>query len=392
MQMDGINRKDISEEKSKCPLIDRYNFALNWLLNSGIQNLNNDLNIGGYYSWYKSETKEFQHLYPEITGYALTWLHNLISQYCFENIEYKIKAENAFTWLEKQATFSKRGVKSRYNYNSNELTESKSYVFDTGMVLFGVTNIYKLFKNDKYLIYAKNIADYILNMQKEDGSFYAFYNNKTGKKIDSSKTWSSQSGGYHAKLSLGLLNLFEITSDPSYKASAINCCEYALTTQEENGRFITHRKEKHTYLHPHCYTLEGLFYAGVELGNKNYLNSALNGLKWSISGQMQSGGIPFIYYTNDGWGKYEHSDVLAQILRLGVLFLDESYENKVKQLLNRLVQFQDLSSDLHSKGGFHYGFDEMGHEIFHINSWCTMFSIQAMKLCLNRKSTTQSMI
>jgi hypothetical protein len=378
---------EVSEvlESFESHLNTRLHLAQNWILNSGIQLVNNSKNKGGFCSWYDPEKKDYPYLYPEMTGYAITALLYLRNFYSDLDSLLENRAELASNWLITRATYKCGGVKQRHSCHENPHPKNDvSYTFDAGMVLFGITNLYRVKKEAKYLNYAKKLGNFLLNMQKDDGSFYAFLDLKTGLKIDSFAKWSTQSGAFHAKLALSLLNLYEITDDVLYRESARRICEYALLLQEDDGRFITNKIKKDTTLHPHCYAVEGLLFAGNRLGNNRYLDGGKRGVEWVFSGQKENGGIPNMYYHKKGWGQFERSDVLAQVLRLGSLVLDRWYDEKLRKLITRLLSFQEMEGDLARKNGFCFGTDENGTNFNHMNCWSTMFAMQAIRMYIQR--------
>ena len=356
--------------------------AKEWLLQSGIQNIGEDkTTTGGFHSWYDGQGG-YPYVYSEITGYATTTLLHL------NNLEVgKIlvdRAELAAGWLMNQATHPCGGVRTRYFYkNPPEGYDWKNgiiYAFDTGMVLFGIANLCSETGKREYLDYAKSLADFLLGMQKDDGSFYAYYDPRTKEKVDIPDKWSTQSGAYHAKLALGLLKLSEIAEDNRYRESARKVCEYALGFQQPDGRFITFRKEGDTHMHPHCYTGEGLLFASERLNEPRFEQAVKKAAEWSIGEQLPSGGTPSMYYRDSGAGQWERTDELAQVLRLGLLTLDDSYQDKLSKLADRLLSFQDQSAEPAKCGGFKYGFGEEGRKFDHTNSWCTMFALQALQM------------
>lgn len=359
-------------------LDDKIELAKNWLLYSGIQNISEEKRFnGGINSWYDVNNKNYPYIFSEIIGYGITTL--MFLDRIFLNPIFTERAELATHWLIDNATQEAGGIKTRYYYNKSDWENELLYTFDTGMVLFGVINLYLKTKKEEYLTYAKRLTDFLLSLQKEDGSFYAIYDPKTKEKIDKEDTWSTQSGSYHAKLSLGLLNLFDITKDEKYKKSAVNICKYALTKQELNGRFITFRGTKNTFLHPHCYSAEGLLYTGTYLKEKKFIDAAKKATTWALTSQLENGGIPNIYYEKQkSFSKHECTDEMSQVLRLGCLTLDKNYEEKLEELIERISQLQKSVGDKKVKGGFIYGFDIKGQKYEHLNSWCTMFALQAM--------------
>ena len=61
--------------------------------------------------------------------------------------------------------------------------------------------------------------------------------------------------------------------------------DWSLTLQLPDGRFRIHADSQKTRLHPHCYILEGLLYAGSALGEEKYTDAARRGAEWLASVQ-----------------------------------------------------------------------------------------------------------
>lgn len=375
-------------KKETFKTIDRVNLAKGWLLNSGIQNIDKDEKInGGFNSWYDITDKSYPFIYSEITGYAITTLLYL-NKIRGEKILVK-RAILAANWLIKNAFHRCGGVKTRYYYDKSSAPLSYSfegeiiYIFDNGMVLFGLLNLFRETGGAKYLDAAKKIANFLIKSQKQNGLFYATYNAQTNEFEDPLQKWSTQSGSYHAKLALSLLGFYDIVKKGVYKERAKKICYRALKFQNKNGRFITFRDSAGTHLHPHSYSAEGLLYAGIKLNKERFIVSAAKACKWALNYQLDNGGLPSLFID----GKFvfhERSDVLAQILRLGMILcqlerLDEEYIVKLKKLKRRLCSFQYLGNKNKDQiGGFFYGFEN--NRLNHLNSWCTMFALQAINM------------
>ncbi|MFH1420618.1 MAG: DapH/DapD/GlmU-related protein [Candidatus Aenigmatarchaeota archaeon] len=364
--------------------IDPIKSSKNWLLFSGIQNITADTRTdGGFNSWYDADTGTYPYIYSEITGYGITTL-----LYLYNKNKEEILLEHAkmaADWLINVAVHATGGVKTRfyYKYANNSADEQNFYSFDSeiiysfdnGMVMYALTNLYKLTGIDAYLEHAKKIANFLLGMQKSDGLFYATYNAKTGELGDTQDKWSTQSGSYHAKVAMGLIDLYEVCGDERYLNSAIKICNAALLLQKPEGRFISFSDSGATHMHPHSYSAEGLLYAGIKLGNNEYLEAARRATEWALAMQLETGGVPCI--VADEVNKNERSDTLAQTLRLAALLLSSgliNHKTKIDELRKRLLGFQ------HRNGGFIYGSDETGKKMNHTNSWCTMFALQALDL------------
>lgn len=351
--------------------------ARNWLIESSIQDTSGEgCRAGGVNSWYDLDTGRYPHIYPESTGYAVTtfiYLNRLK-----RNAELIKKAKLAADWLIGY-DMENGTVKTRDCYSEEKTGNGFTYAFDNGIVICGLANLYKETRDEKYLKAAEKIAEFVIGkMQKEDGSFYAIYDSQKDELIDTEEKWSTQSGSYHAKLAIGFLKLYDTTRNEKYKESAEAVCREALKMQLPEGRFVSHRDTKATHIHPHCYSAEGLLYAGLKLGNERFIEAAEKATKWAIDNLREDGGTNCLY--NNCFEGCERSDTLAQVLRLGAVFwmmgkLSEDQLKKMEKLKDRLLSFQHMRGD--QKGGFIYA-EEDGVKVAHLNSWCTMFAIQAL--------------
>ena len=375
----------MTEEKNSANTVD---LAKEWLLNSGIQNVGKDAKInGGFNSWFDFKNKNYPYIYSEITGYGISSLL-FINKAQPDKILME-RAKLAADWLMKFAIHESGGVRTRYYYEKNSYPKEYSFdnglmfVFDSGMVMYGFVMLYKETKDEKYLKAAEKIAEFLMKCYKGNGLFYAAYDSQKDNFIDDVKKWSYQSGSFHCKVALGLLELSEINDEDSYKKAAIDLCKTTVEMQEEDGKFETFRGIGDTNLHPHLYSTEGLTYVGIKLNNENFLRSAARACEWVLKSQMKNGGIPCMFVK----GKFvqeERSDVLAQTLRIASILAEmnildvEDLNKKLKKLKARLITFQNLHED--QKGGFFYGSDETGKRLDHLNSWCTMFAVQAVNM------------
>jgi len=372
------------------PFSDSITLAKNWLLDSGIQNIDKEEKLnGGFNSWYDINKKNYYYIYSEITGYGIsTFL--FLDKFLDDNILVD-RAELAANWIIEVAMHKNGGVKTRYYFYEEEGQKNYSfdseilYTFDTGMVLNGMVSLYRKTKNKKYLDCSLKLVDFLMNkVMKVDGSFYAYLDAKKISLVDTEDKWSTQSGSYHAKLVIGFVDLYETTKDEKFKEIAMKICDNAFTYQESDGRFVTFRDSKNTHMHPHCYSAEGLLYAGIKLNVTRYVESAKKAIIWALDNQLESGGVSPLYVKdNYKFIRNERTDTLAQVLRLGSLLikynnLDGKYINNLEKLKERLLSFQEKEGQ--QKGGFKYGFDENGKKLDHLNSWCSMFAVQALIL------------
>ena len=360
--------------------------AKNWLLNSGIQNLEGD-HKGAFNSWYDVNKNAYEYAYSEITGYGIStllFLYNLESNNIFLD-----RAKLAADWLINKASHKSGGVLTRYFYREAKFMGSfeneEIFSFDCGMVLNGMTSLYEITKDKKYLDFCIKLADFMTDkMQKTDGSFYAVYDAKNNRLIDDGEKWSTQSGCLHAKHSIGLIKLYESTKNEKYLESAKRVCDNSLKYQKSNGRFVTFSKTGYTLFHPHCYAAEGLYVAGNYFKDKKYLESSRKSIVYLFNNQLPNGGVPSLF-KDEEFVEFERSDILSQALRMGALFQKDVGEDKLSKLESRLLEFQEMKHPT-QKGAFKYGYDDLGNKYDHANSWCTMFAIQALTALENKES------
>jgi len=362
-----------------------FDLAVKWLAESGIQSQG-----GGVYSWYDINAKDYPYLYSEITGYAITSFLFIYS--ITKDKSYIDKADKAAQWIINHAVHECGGVRTRL-YSQPALSDNdysfeaeRIFSFDTGMVLYGLINLYTKTSNKKYLKLSLKMADFLTDtMQSTDGSIFPAYDARSGKISESYDKWSNQRGSFHSKAGLGFTDMFIATSDKKYKNSAIKICEYALTMQDGSGRFITDKKSGTTNLHPHCYSSEGLWYTGTHLDIPEFRESAKKATEW-LYGKLKEDGLYELYDPlRDGFNELQRTDVLAQALRLGMIF--SMPEDKISMLKNRLLEYQNTDRDKHESGGFYYSKDKAC-----INSWCSMFAIQALWMSDNRAFDSKELL
>lgn len=347
--------------------------AADWILDSGIQS-----DEGGFYAWYDLEKQSYSFLYSEITGYAITtllFLHKTRNdERCLE------KAIKAATWINSQASCASGAVRTRLYEDDDQADSQYSFCgdnvfsFDMGMVLYGMINLYKATGDETYLESSQRMADFLLgNMRKEDGSFYPICSAETLLKQESFDKWSNQSNSFHAKICLGLVDLYDITRESSYIDAVNRICDFALSRQEACGRFVTNQEDGTTHLHPHCYSAEGLLYAGGYMNSDKFINAAERATAW-IYDNVTEGKIDELYDPGpDCFNDFQRSDVLAQSLRLGAVFGADT--GKMEGLRSYLLKHQYLGDHDGQTGGFFYC--KKGKDL---NSWCTMFGLQALAM------------
>jgi len=357
-------------ETKKDPL----DLATDWLLSSGIQS-----KAGGFHSWYDLEKKDHSYLYSEITGYGITAL--LFLSELLKDKKIIKKAEKAAEWIERIAIHPCGGVRTRlYKEDSRadaaySFSGARIFSFDTGMVLYGLISLYKVTNKKRHLDIATKLGDFIIDkMQNSDGSLSPIYDANIEELIEPCDKWSSQSGAFGAKVSMGITDLYRVTKKEKYKEASLKLCNHAISLQDKSGRFITDRLSGSTHVHPHSYAAEGLWYTGTCLDEDKFIRSARGATEW-IFNHLASSGINELYSPiENSFNDFMRTDILAQSMRLGIIF---SIKEKIEKLKDLLMGYQYTSGG--QRGGFLYSVDDK-----HLNSWCSMFALQALALYKNK--------
>lgn len=362
--------------------------AVSWLLGSGIQHLKGQEKFrGGVAAWYELDERRYPFLYSEITGYALTaflFLHRLKPRK-----ELIRGASLAARWLLRHAFNKDGGVKTRlylakdYVSPNYSFDQGRVYAFDAAMVGYGLLQFFKVSGEEAYRkAFERSLEFLVCRMRKKDGTFYPYFDPRSGRCGEDFEKWSDQGGSFHAKLALFLIDAYRLTKEEAYRRYALQLLDAARKTQMRDGRFITGKKDGSTHLHPHAYTLEGLLYGGVHLGRKEYVDAALRGLEWTFGGVSADGSVSSLY----GGGTFSHherSDIVAQVLRIAsILYALRPRELQSRLLIlerikNHLLLFQ-YHGDTNQTGGFLYGSATDGLLRAHLNSWATMFAVQGL--------------
>jgi hypothetical protein len=353
---------------------------MNWLLYSDIR-IKNGPNKGALYGWKDLSSRSFPFIYSEITGYAITFFSWIASE--FGNPDALRAAIDSSDWIAKNMRSYLVVAKPPGSLNqSNELSDLY-YSFDNGMIIIGLLNLHKITKDSGILKLAENMTQALIGRffdgEKIIPRLDYSYNPIMKEDVDGIVKWSTISGPYHSKLSIGLLEMSRLINNPRYVQVSNSICEYALKLQESKGQFITNPGSDVVYLHPHLYACEGLIYSGLKQPNEDHYNAGLKGLKWAVD-QLVSRNVDALL-RNTRKGSAEQSDCTAQLLRLLVLcrssltdfYTDSKLNNVIDRLDSRLLEFYIPAGG--GQGAMRYQFT-----LDTACSWCTMFSTQALNL------------
>jgi uncharacterized protein YyaL (SSP411 family) len=344
--------------------------AIEWIIESGVQDTN-----GGFYAWYDCEKDCYSFLYPEITGYAIQFLTGLYES-TGKNVFLK-KAIAAGDWLLKIQR--KNGAFYCKYFDGTKKIDKSLYTFDAGICLSGLLSLYDATSDEKYFKSSLNIANWLLKNQNPDGSFIAGYT--PDNSVIEDHHWSRTSGCHHLKNLIPLLKLYDVLEDKKFYDSAERLLKWGLGLQSETGRFYVSYKLEETYSHANCYAIEGILKAAKYFENKTPSKHIISASRWLSKVQNDDGSI--WNYHNTEKERIKTSEALAQAIRIWILtkkFTDtekSEFETNIKRGLSFLEKTQCSSGNTHSSGGIFYG-QRNGEKIRHVNTWATLFTIQAL--------------
>ena len=224
--------------------------AMDWL--SHAHDVNDDGGVSSHYSF----SKGWAASYPETTGYIIP---TFFDYYKFSaQPEYKERAIRMAEWL-----VSIQWPNGAFPGLQVDQLTPKPSVFNTGQIIFGLIRTYKKTGENIYLNSAIKSANWLVNMQDQDGAWRRFACN------DCPHT-------YYTRVAWALLELYQLTSEKSYKQAAINNLNWALKNQTENGWYLHNgfNTTSNPYTHNVIYAARGTFESGVLLNNPVYVKSA----------------------------------------------------------------------------------------------------------------------
>jgi hypothetical protein len=359
--------------------------ATHWLLHSGIQHPPGDPKLsGGVHAWYEPHTETYAFLYPEVTGYAITTLLFLNS--VNRNQLFLERAKAAASWLLERAMEPRSGA-VLCRFDGTQWLE-RQCTFDNAVCLNALVNLYRETKDEAYLRAAFRIADWLFTvMRRPDGSFYAKCHPRTQTPVNPGGKWSLISGTFLVKVAVGLTNLAEASEEKQYRKAVESLCAWGIAQQEPDGRFPTAESRRETFLHPHCYTAEGLLVAGLALKREEWIEAAGKAVAWIAPHQLPTGGFP-AFYEGGRFLPIESPDISSQVLRL-YLLLPESLRAQIALdpvgVVRSVAASQSQDTSPAANGGIASGkawfHEENGDRAGeHVNSWVTMFCAQALFL------------
>lgn len=342
--------------------------AVHWLLHSGIRPDRGPL-AGAFRAW---RDGTWGWAYSEVTGYGITLLCGLARRDMPGALD---AAVGSGRWLLDQARV---GPAFRCRMDDGAWL-GHLCAFDNGMIVPALCHLHRLTGERAWLDAATATADWLAGRLDGDGGMIPKHDLATGAPVPGAR-WSSRVGPYQAKVALGLLQVAALAGRPDLADAAARLCRAAARFQRPDGRFVTDPALGDTYLHAHCYAIEGLMGA-VALGADPLLAAPADAAtRWLATLRTPAHGISRRF---DGQAAepVEHSDSTAQALRL--LVLTGAHPDWIAPLAERLLAFQCDDDDPARRGGFRYALGGDAAAWDNVTAHGTMFAVQALDLVLD---------
>jgi rhamnogalacturonyl hydrolase YesR len=342
--------------------IDHLQYAMDWLKYA--QDITEDGGVSAGYSfargWWPS--------YPETTGYIIP---TFLDYYRLtDEEEYLSRAVKMADWL--LSIQLQEGA-----FQGGPISESpKPMIFDTGQVLQGLTRMYKETQQRKYLEAALKAANWLMEVQDDDGAWRRF-------------TYKGIPHVYHTRVAWPLLELHELTADETCLKAVTRNIEWALGNQKAKGWFENNAFEARNdpFLHTIAYTIEGLLECAALTRNKTWFEAAIKPAEVLLIKFETEGPLSGIY--NDKWkGTAEYRCLTGEAqmsvcwLRLFQLTGEGKYSDAALKLNDALKNLQNSKSKNRGIRGGIKGSHPIwgGYSPFVYPNWAANFFARALML------------
>lgn len=333
-----------------------------------------DVNSDGGVSLRYSFIKGWDASYPETTGYIIPTFLNYAN--LTKKVEYFQRAVRMANWL---LSIQKEDG----SFNGGPIGSGyDSFVFDTGQILFGLIAAHKATGKEKYLEGAIKAGKWLIKIQDKEGMWNKY-------------TYNSIPHTYYTRVAWAVAELGVYIKDNTYCESACRNIDWALTKQKQNGWFdisgFTEKTHSSPYTHTIAYTMEGILETGILLNKKDYIQAvacSADALCWVIEKNK------FCYGTYDqNWNsnvKYScltgNAQIAIILLRLYEIYKKEHYF-KIAQFLNHfLCLSQDLGKESHIRGAISGSYPLWGdYQRFAFPNWAAKFFIDSLLLEITNK-------
>ncbi len=247
-------------------------------------------------------------------------------------------------------------------------------VFNTGMVLLGLADIYEITKDEKYRKSAARAADWLVSIQDEDGPW---------------RKWLTLRGSgpthlYHTRVDWGILRVWQITGDDRYKRAVIKHLDWAMTQQISNGWYeetdLRIEKKEEPLLHFLSYTIDGILECADILKSEKYMQSSKLAADALLASQREDGFLAGRW--NRQWKPTVEWCCVTAVAQMGIVWLrfyqitgEDQYLRGADKAIAYLSSIQPMDKDYKGiYGGLPGSYPvDGGYEANNYLSWAVKF-------------------
>jgi hypothetical protein len=181
--------------------------------------------------------------------------------------------------------------------------------------------------------------------------------------------WSLAFGAHQAKVCGALLGAERLLGPLSGLREAVAACAAAaLDVLGDDGRFRIHVASPMTYVHSHCYAVEGLLMLAAA-GPEGIPGEAAAGAEWLAAVQQPDGGLRAWHDGATASGP-PRADATAQAIRIWTLVDRSRFAGETARACAFLAGLQAPAAGLRYEPGS-----------ADVNAWATIFAVQALSWC-----------
>jgi hypothetical protein len=334
-----------------------------WLLDDKIQ-FRSGPHRGGVAGWL-GETGAPVFIYPEITGYFLTWL-TFLSEKKGNRAPFAERAGMAIEWVARHYDGSRSPHTRVYleSCSEKDWRNSGVFAFDLAMLARGTASVRTLVDNEQRRETLARLVSLLVPFCSEGKSLAAFRTlDRDDAQIDS-KRWSVNCGPYQSKVAAAILsaNTHAPLPVPLHSTAESSYLSW---------RAHSIQQEIHEEPHPAFYHMEGLAIAAVNGWDPEAWRILADAYLQAVG--MKNPAARYAHLFN-GAASENRSDVLAQALRMGCILRGRDLiENALlDEKLDHL--YLALRSFATPDGGLLFSKAAPPHE----NAWSALFAHQAL--------------
>lgn len=318
---------------------------------------------GAFVAWRDGRTGVNAFEYPEITGYALTYLAGRPILDSDETTAGREAAE----WLTSRLHAG--------NYAAHDGWDRGTvYLFDLAMIATGLLTFGERVNEERYVTSGLDLTRKLIGeLQGSEGPRTLSRSTPTTNR---KSNWSTDGQAHMCKAVQCLLHAARLGVTGATTV-AERLVRHTIGLQAEDGRFKTQQSTDITMLHPHIYAIEGLWIWGMARGDERALAHARRGMTWLWTRQLEHGGFPRLTTSPGSSSKAdaeeqaeEQMDVTCQAIRMAMaLHAETPGITRASQRLAHVAQ-----QDGPDCAALPY---QPASEHCHLNVWATFFGAQA---------------